>query len=164
MPVRSVKPFFESGGQLSEEERSQIHAEAAGVSEKARWEMEQRRQAQRSQEEEQDEKERRAKEEREERQEKEEREKKRPEEEEEEKNRQQERGRLERQKAEEEDQVREERMKRGQRTQHGEAQPKSVSLDSPMPNNIVSEIKVGLITHHQTYASHCPIDGLVFIP
>lgn len=144
VPDRSVKPAFESGRQLSEEERQQIHAEAAGVRDKARRELEQRRRAQ----EEEEEKMQREEEERRRRQEqdreKEEAERKRREEEEEEKRRQ-ERGRLERQKAEEEDQVGEERMRRGQRTQNGEVQPKSVSLDSPMPNNVVSDIKVGLI-------------------
>lgn len=153
VPDRSGKPAFESGGQLSEEERLQIHAEAASVRDKARRELEQRRRAQEEEEQQKrEEEERLRRQEHEREREKEEMERKRREEEEEEKRRQ-ERGRLERQKAEEEDQVGEERVRRGQRTQNGEAQPKSVSLDSPMPNNVVSDIKVRVITH-PTHISH----------
>uniref|UniRef100_A0AAY4DZY1 Ubiquitin carboxyl-terminal hydrolase n=1 Tax=Denticeps clupeoides TaxID=299321 RepID=A0AAY4DZY1_9TELE len=44
VPDRSVKPAFESQGLLSEEEKSQIHAETASLMEKARREMERRTQ------------------------------------------------------------------------------------------------------------------------
>ncbi|XP_062404817.1 ubiquitin carboxyl-terminal hydrolase 8 [Sardina pilchardus] len=154
MPDRSVKPAFESGGQLSEEERIQIHAEAAGVKDKARWELEQRRRAQEEEEaaaREEEERRRR-------RQEREEGERKRPEEDEEDEDKgRQERGRLERQKAEEDDQVGQERFRRGQK---GEAQPKSISLDSPMPNNVVSEIKREPLTRARSEEMGRTVPGL----
>ncbi|KAG5270624.1 hypothetical protein AALO_G00194750 [Alosa alosa] len=156
VPDRSVKPAFESGGQLSEEERIQIHAEAAGVKDKARWELEQRRRAQ-------EEEEAREEEERRRRQEQEEGERKTPEEEEEEEEEEkgrQERGRLERQRAEEDDQVGQERFRRGQRTQKGEGQLKSVSLDSPMPNNVVSEIKREPLTRARSEEMGRTVPGL----
>lgn len=137
VPNRSAKPPFSSNASLSQEEQSQIHSEAVAVMEKARQEQEKRNQLRRL-EEEQREKELK------ERQEREERERRRREEEE---KGHQEKKRLERQKAEEEEDKEnregEERARKGK--EHSSDTPtKSVSLDSPVPNHIVSEIKVSL--------------------
>uniref|UniRef100_A0AAY4DZU1 Ubiquitin carboxyl-terminal hydrolase 8 n=1 Tax=Denticeps clupeoides TaxID=299321 RepID=A0AAY4DZU1_9TELE len=136
VPDRSVKPAFESQGLLSEEEKSQIHAETASLMEKARREMERR-----TQEEEERMRQEKNMEQIEQQQLK--GEKKKEEEEQEEEKKQLDRRRLERQKAEEEDQrTGEENVKKGPKNQNAEMQPKSVSLDSPLPNTIVSEMKV----------------------
>uniref|UniRef100_A0AAY4DXZ2 Ubiquitin carboxyl-terminal hydrolase n=1 Tax=Denticeps clupeoides TaxID=299321 RepID=A0AAY4DXZ2_9TELE len=97
VPDRSVKPAFESQGLLSEEEKSQIHAETASLMEKARREMERR-----TQEEEERMRQEKNMEQIEQQQLK--GEKKKEEEEQEEEKKQLDRRRLERQKAEEEDQ------------------------------------------------------------
>lgn len=139
VPDRSTKPPFVSNSALSKEEQSQIHSEAVAVMEKARQEQEKRLQERRLEE-------RNAKEQKEkelkERLESEESEKRKKEEEE--KNHQ-EKKRLERQKAEEEEDKENktwnEKEKKG-KEQNSEAPSKSMSLDSPAPNHIVSEIKV----------------------
>lgn len=140
VPDRSVKPPFIANTSLSKEEQSQIHSEAVAVMEKARQEQEKRNQLRRAEEE------RREKEQKEkelkERQENEEHERKKKEEEE---KGHQEKKTLERQRAEEEDdkenKVWEEKEKRG-KEQNPDTPSKSMSLDSPAPNHIVSEIKV----------------------
>lgn len=133
VPNRSAKPAFSPNTSLSQEEQSQIHSEAVAVMKKARHEQETRNQQRRLEEEQ---RERELKE----RQEREERERRRREEEE---KGHQEKKRLERQKAEEEEdkENRDERARKGK--EHSSDTPtKSMSLDSPAPNHIVSEIKV----------------------
>lgn len=130
VPNRSAKPAFSPNTSLSQEEQSQIHSEAVAVMKKARHEQETRNQ-QRCLEEEKELRER---------QEHEERERRRREEEE---KGHQEKKRLERQKAEEEEdkENKHERARTGK--EHNSDTPtKSMSLDSPAPNHIVSEIKV----------------------
>lgn len=136
VPNRSAKPPFSPNTSLSQEEQSQIHSEAVAVMKKARHEQETRNQLRRL-EEEQKEKELK------ERQEREERERRRKEEEE---KGHQERKRLERQKAEEEEdkENKEERARKGKGKDNSDTPTKSVSLDSPAPNHIVSEIKVSV--------------------
>lgn len=137
VPNRSAKPSFNPNASLSKEEQSQIHSEAVAVMEKARQEQEKRTQERRL-EEEQREKEQKEKE----LKEREEKDKRKNEEEE---KRHQEKKRLERQKAEEEEdkenRVWEEKERRG-KEQNSDTPSKSMSLDSPAPNHIVSEIKV----------------------
>lgn len=140
VPDRSVKPSFIPNTSLSKEEQSQIHSEAVAVMEKARQEQEKRNQLRRSEEERQ-EKEQKEKELKE-RLEREERDGAKKEEEE---KGHQEKKKLERQKAEEEEDkengVCEEKERRG-KEQSSDTPSKSMSLDSPAPNHIVSEIKV----------------------
>lgn len=135
VPDRSVKPSFIPNTSLSKEEQSQIHSEAVAVMEKARQEQEKRIQERRLEEE-------RREKELKERLEREEREKRKIEEEE---KGHQDKKRLERQKAEEvEDKgkrVWEEKERKG-KEQNSDTPSKSMSLDSPAPNHIVSEIKV----------------------
>ncbi|XP_026175800.1 ubiquitin carboxyl-terminal hydrolase 8 isoform X2 [Mastacembelus armatus] len=139
VPDRSAKPPFMPNTSLSKEEQSQIHSEVVAVKEKARQEREKRIQ-ERQLEEERREKEQKEKELKE-RQEREESEMKKMEEEE--KNHQ-EKKRLERQKAEEqedkENRTQEEKERRG-KEQSTDTPSKSMSLDSPAPNQAVSEIK-----------------------
>lgn len=136
VPNRSAKPALNSNTSLSQEEQSQIHSEAVAVMKKARHEQETRNQLRRLEEEQREKelKERR------------EREKQERREREEEEKGHQERKRLERQKAEEEEEDKENRGERARRgKEHNSDTPtKSVSLDSPAPNHIVSEIKVSL--------------------
>lgn len=142
VPDRSVKPSFFPTASLSEEEQSQIHSEAVAVMEKARQEQEKRNQLRRS-EEEKREKEQKEKELKE-RLEKEEEDRRKKEEEE---KIHQEKKKLERQKAEEEEDENkawEEKEKRG-KEQSSDTPSKSMSLDSPAPDHIVSEIKVSLL-------------------
>uniref|UniRef100_A0A671XVV9 Ubiquitin carboxyl-terminal hydrolase 8 n=1 Tax=Sparus aurata TaxID=8175 RepID=A0A671XVV9_SPAAU len=116
VPDRSVKPSFPSNSSLSKEEQSQIHSEAVAVMEKAKLEQEKRNQ------------ERRLEEERREREQKEKELKERQ----------------EREEKEEEDKgnrVWEEKERRG-KEQSSDTPSKSMSLDSPAPNHIVSEMKV----------------------
>ncbi len=140
IPDRSVKPTFVPNTPLSKEEQSQIHSEAVAVMEKARQEQEKRNQERRL-EEEAREKERKEKELKE-KLEKEEHDKTKKEEEE---KGHQEKKKLERQKAEEEEdkenRVWEEKERKG-KEQSSDTPSKSMSLDSPAPNHIVSEIKV----------------------
>lgn len=135
VPDRSVKPSFPSNSSLSKEEQSQIHSEAVAVMEKAKLEQEKRNQ------------ERRLEEERREREQKEKelKERQEREESEEEEKGHQDKKKLERQKAEEEEdkgnRVWEEKERRG-KEQSSDTPSKSMSLDSPAPNHIVSEMKV----------------------
>lgn len=143
IPDRSVKPPFMPNTSLSKEEQSQIHSEAVAVMEKARQEQEKRIQERRL-EEERREKEQKEKEQKE-RLEREEHEKRKKEEEE---RGHQEKKKLERQKAEEEEDKEnrawEDKERRG-KEQNTDTPSKSMSLDSPAPNHIVSEIKVSLL-------------------
>lgn len=138
IPDRSVKPPFMPSNFLSKDEQNQIHSEVVAVIEKARQEQEKRLQERRLEEERQ-EKEQKEKELKE-KLEREESEKRKMEEE-----KRQEKKRLERQKAEEreekENKTWEEKEKRG-KEQNSDMPSKSMSLDSPAPNHIVSEIKV----------------------
>lgn len=140
VPDRSVKPPLIPSSSLSKEEQSQIHLEAVAGMEKAKQEQEKRMQERRLEEEkrEKEQKERELKE----RLEKEESEKKSKQEEE---KRHLERKRLERQKAEEEEDKEnktwDERERRGKES-NADTPSKSMSLDSPVPNHLVSEIKV----------------------
>ena len=139
IPDRSVKPSFILNTSLSKEEQSQIHSEAVAVMEKARQEQEKRIQERRL-EEEKREKEKREKELKE-RLEREESEKRKEEEE----RRHQEKKRLERQKAEEEEDKENRELEdkeRKRKEQNSDTPSKSMSLDSPAPNHVISEIKV----------------------
>lgn len=135
VPDRSVKPPFAPNASLSKEEQSQIHSEAVALMEKAKQEQEKRMQQRRLEEEKREE-------ESKERLEKEESEKRKKEEEE---RRHQEKKKLERQKAEDEEnkinKAWDEKDRRG-KEQNSDTPSKSMSLDSPAPNHIVSEIKV----------------------
>lgn len=155
VPDRSVKPSFTPNTSLSKEEQSQIHSEVVAVMEKARQEQEKRIQERRSEEE------RREKEQKEtelkERLERDDSEKRKKEEEE---KGHQEKKKLERQKAEEEEdrenRVCEEKERRG-KEQNSDTPSKSMSLDSPAPNHIVSEIKVSplfSVNHHYSLMFH----------
>ena len=140
VPDRTGKPALVPGTVLSKEEQSQIHSEAVAVMEKAKQEQEKRTQERRL-EEEKREKERKEREMKE-KLEREESEKRKMEEED---NRHQEKKKLERQKAEEEEDKEnrtwDEKERRG-KEHNSETPSKSMSLDSPAPNHIVSEIKV----------------------
>uniref|UniRef100_A0A6Q2Z392 Ubiquitin carboxyl-terminal hydrolase n=1 Tax=Esox lucius TaxID=8010 RepID=A0A6Q2Z392_ESOLU len=154
-PNRLVKPPFDPTTPLTDEERSQIHTEAAALMEKARREQEQRRE--RRAEEELRERELRESQEREERarSEKEMEQRRKQEEEEEEKS--QERKRLERQKAEEE--VKENRV--GEEREKRDDMPmKSASLDSPVPHRVVSEIKREPLTRARSEEMGRSVPGL----
>ncbi|KAJ7994594.1 hypothetical protein DPEC_G00251090 [Dallia pectoralis] len=145
-PNRSVKPPFDSSTQLTEEERNQIHTDAAALMEKARREQEQRRVRERD-----------AEEERKDNQEKEEEmEKRRKQEEEEETS--QEGIRLERPNAEEEEvkknRVGEDNMKKD------EPPMKSASLDSPVPHRVVSEMKREPLTRARSEEMGRSVPGL----
>lgn len=143
IPDRSVKPAFTPNTSLSKEEQSQIHSEAVAVMEKARQEQEKRNQLRRS-EEERREKEHKEKELKE-RLEKEEHDRRKKEDEE---KGHQEKKKLERQKAEEEEdkenRVWDEKEKKA-KEQSSDTPSKSMSLDSPAPNHVVSEIKVSTL-------------------
>uniref|UniRef100_A0A8D0AVK5 Ubiquitin carboxyl-terminal hydrolase 8 n=1 Tax=Sander lucioperca TaxID=283035 RepID=A0A8D0AVK5_SANLU len=138
VPDRSVKPPLIPNTSLSKEEQSQIHSEVVAAMEKARQEQEKRNQERRVEEE------RREKEQKE-RLEREQSEKRKKEEEE---NGLQEKKKQERQKAEEEgdkkNKLWDEKERRG-KEQSSDTPSKSMSLDSPAPNHLVSEIKVGPI-------------------
>lgn len=135
IPDRSAKPPLSSSNSLSKDEQQQIHSEVVAVMEKAKQEQEKRHQERRLEEE------RREKEQERELREKQESEKRTKEEEE----RRQEKKKLERQTAEEEDdkenKVWDERERKA-KEQNPDTPSKSISLDSPVPNHIVSEIKV----------------------
>nr|XP_057944581.1 ubiquitin carboxyl-terminal hydrolase 8 isoform X2 [Doryrhamphus excisus] len=150
VPDRSAKPAFNIS--LSEEDESRMHSEVVASKEKARQEQEKRVQ------EHQQEEERRDKELKE-RLEKEALDKKKKEEEE---NRHQEKKRLERQKAEEEEdkenQVWEDKD-RG-REQNSDAPTKSMSLDAPSHNHVVSEIKREPLTRARSEEMGRSVPGL----
>lgn len=159
IPDRSAKPSFTPNTGLSKEEQSQIHSEAVAVMEKAKQEQEKRNQERRL-EEERREKEQKDKELKE-RLEREESEKRKKEEEE---KRHQDKKRLERQKAEEEEEdkenkVRNEKERRG-KEQNSDTPSKSMSLDSPAPNHIVSEIKREPLTRARSEEMGRSVPGL----
>nr|XP_043886134.1 ubiquitin carboxyl-terminal hydrolase 8 [Solea senegalensis] len=151
-PDRSVKPSLALNASLSKEEQSRIHSEAAAVTEKAKQEQERRMQERR--EKEQKEGELKEKLEREEVE-------KRKKEEEDVKH--QDKKRLERQKAEDEEdkenRVWDEKERRG-KDQNSDTPSKSMSLDSPAPNHIVSEIKREPLTRARSEEMGRSIPGL----
>ncbi|XP_031584712.1 ubiquitin carboxyl-terminal hydrolase 8 [Oreochromis aureus] len=153
VPDRSVKPPFASNASLSKEEQSQIHSEAVALMEKAKQEQEKRMQQRRLEEEKRDK-------ESKERLEKEESEKRRKEEEE---RRHQEKKKLERQKAEDEEnkinKAWDEKDRRG-KEQNSDTPSKSMSLDSPAPNHIVSEIKREPLTRARSEEMGRSVPGL----
>ncbi|XP_043990240.1 ubiquitin carboxyl-terminal hydrolase 8 isoform X1 [Gambusia affinis] len=150
IPDRSAKPPLSSGGSLSKDEQQQIHSEAVAVMEKAKQEQEKRNQERRLEEE------RREKEQKE----REESEKRKKEEEE---KRHQEKKRLERQTAEEEEdkekKVWDDRERKG-KEQNPDTPSKSMSLDSPAPNHIVSEIKREPLTRARSEEMGRSVPGL----
>ncbi|XP_051235178.1 ubiquitin carboxyl-terminal hydrolase 8 isoform X1 [Dicentrarchus labrax] len=143
VPDRSVKPPYTSNTSLSKEEQSEIHSEAVALMEKARQEQEKRTQDRRLEEE---------------RREKEQKELK-----EEEDKGHQDKKRLERQKAEEEEdkenRVWEEKERKG-KEQNSDTPSKSMSLDSPAPNHIVSEIKREPLTRARSEEMGRSVPGL----
>ncbi|XP_071345129.1 ubiquitin carboxyl-terminal hydrolase 8 [Trachinotus anak] len=158
VPDRSAKPAFIPNTSLSKEEQSQIHSEAVAVMEKAKQEQEKRNRERRLEEErrEREQKEKELKE----RLEREESEKRKKEEEE---IRRLEKKRLERQKAEEEEDKEnrawEEKERRG-KEQNSDTPSKSMSLDSPAPNHIVSEIKREPLTRARSEEMGRSVPGL----
>ncbi|KAF1392636.1 hypothetical protein PFLUV_G00030130 [Perca fluviatilis] len=153
VPDRSVKPPLVSNTSLSKEEQSQIHSEVVAGMEKARQEQEKRIQERRVEEE------RREKEQKE-RLEREQSEKRKKEEEE---NGLQEKKKLERQKAEEEgdkkNKLWDEKERRG-KEQSSDTPSKSMSLDSPAPNHLVSEIKREPLTRARSEEMGRSVPGL----
>ncbi|KAM4592801.1 ubiquitin carboxyl-terminal hydrolase 8 [Odontesthes bonariensis] len=158
VPDRSAKPPLVPGTVLSKEEQSQIHSEAVAVMEKAKQEQEKRTQERRL-EEEKREKERKEREMKE-KLEREESEKRKLEEED---NRHQDKRKLERQKAEEEEDKEnrtcDEKERRG-KEHNSETPSKSMSLDSPAPNHIVSEIKREPLTRARSEEMGRSVPGL----
>uniref|UniRef100_A0A3B4G0D4 Ubiquitin carboxyl-terminal hydrolase 8 n=1 Tax=Pundamilia nyererei TaxID=303518 RepID=A0A3B4G0D4_9CICH len=151
VPDRSVKPPFAPNASLSKEEQSQIHSEAVALMEKAKQEQEKRMQQRRLEEEKQESKERLEKEESERRKK------------EEEERRHQEKKKLERQKAEDEEnkinKAWDEKDRRG-KEQNSDTPSKSMSLDSPAPNHIVSEIKREPLTRARSEEMGRSVPGL----
>lgn len=139
VPDRSVKPPLNASTPLSKEEQSQIHSEVLAMREKAKQEQEKRIQERRT-EDERREKEQQEKELRE-RLEREESDKKKKKQDEDKKH--QDKKKLERQEAEEEEDKENKSCddRRG-KDPNSDTPSKSMSLDSPAPNHIVSEIKV----------------------
>uniref|UniRef100_A0AAQ5XS54 Ubiquitin carboxyl-terminal hydrolase n=1 Tax=Amphiprion ocellaris TaxID=80972 RepID=A0AAQ5XS54_AMPOC len=133
IPDRSAKPSFTPNTGLSKEEQSQIHSEAVALMEKARQEQEKRNQERRLEDE------RREKEQRD----KELKERQKAEEEEEDK----------------ENKVRNEKERRG-KEQNSDTPSKSMSLDSPAPNHIVSEIKREPLTRARSEEMGRSVPGL----
>ncbi|KAG9352241.1 hypothetical protein JZ751_020654 [Albula glossodonta] len=139
VPDRSIKPHFDPSGSLTEEEKSQIHAETAQQMDRAKRELEQRkrekekeRQAQEEERKEAERREQRSKEERERR----EREQKEEEQEKKELGRQN-----SEKKEEQENKQGDEKEKKNQVDPGDEGLGKSESIDSSVPNNGVSELK-----------------------
>ncbi|XP_031162148.1 ubiquitin carboxyl-terminal hydrolase 8 isoform X2 [Sander lucioperca] len=153
VPDRSVKPPLIPNTSLSKEEQSQIHSEVVAAMEKARQEQEKRNQERRVEEE------RREKEQKE-RLEREQSEKRKKEEEE---NGLQEKKKQERQKAEEEgdkkNKLWDEKERRG-KEQSSDTPSKSMSLDSPAPNHLVSEIKREPLTRARSEEMGRSVPGL----
>ncbi|XP_047219609.1 ubiquitin carboxyl-terminal hydrolase 8 [Girardinichthys multiradiatus] len=155
VPDRSAKPPLSSNNSLSKDEQQQIHSEAVAVMERARQEQEKRNQ------------ERRMEEERQEKEQKErvlrEREESERRKKEEEEKRHQEKKRLERQRAEEEEdkenKVWDER-ERKVKEQNPDTPSKSMSLDSPVPNHILSEIKREPLTRARSEEMGRSVPGL----
>ena len=131
VPDRTGKPPFMPNNALSKEEQSQIHSEVVAVMEKAKQEQEKRTQVRRLEEE------RREKEQKE--KELKEREESETMKKEEDETKHQEKKKLERQKAEEEE---DKENRTWGREPNSDTPSKSMSLDSPAPNHLVSEIKV----------------------
>ncbi|KAM9366521.1 ubiquitin carboxyl-terminal hydrolase 8 [Symphorus nematophorus] len=160
VPDRSVKPSFNTISSLSKEEQSQIHSEAVAMMEKARQEQEKRNQERRLEEERREKEQKEKEKELKERLEREEYDRRKKEEEE---KGHQEKKRLERQKAEEEEdkenRVWEEKERRG-KEQSSDTPPKSMSLDSPAPNHIVSEIKREPLTRARSEEMGRSVPGL----
>ncbi|XP_034732113.1 ubiquitin carboxyl-terminal hydrolase 8 isoform X1 [Etheostoma cragini] len=152
VPDRSVKPPLIPSTSLSKEEQSQIHSDVVAGMEKARQEQEKRIQERRVDEE------RREKEQKE-RLEREQSEKKKEEQE----NGLQEKKKLERQKAEEEgdkkNKLWNEKERRG-KEQSSDTPSKSMSLDSPAPNHLVSEIKREPLTRARSEEMGRSVPGL----
>ncbi|XP_036399789.1 ubiquitin carboxyl-terminal hydrolase 8 isoform X1 [Megalops cyprinoides] len=166
VPDRSVKPHFAPKGSLTEEERSQIHAEAGNLMERAKREQELRRkERERQAQEEEERKERERQEQRaeEERQRKEESERKRKEEEEEaerekerERERERERKRQEAEKEEQERKAAEEKEKSEQGAPTAGAQAKN----APAPNSVVNDIKRDPLTRARSEEMGRTVPGL----
>ncbi|XP_037552899.1 ubiquitin carboxyl-terminal hydrolase 8 isoform X2 [Nematolebias whitei] len=148
IPDRSVKPAFSPNAALSKDEQKQIHSEVVAMKEKARQEQEKRNQERRL-EEEQKEKETR------ERLEKEESERRKEDEE----KKHQEKRRLERQRAEEEED-KENRVWDERERPSSDIPSKSMSLDSPAPNRIISEIKREPLTRARSEEMGRSVPGL----
>ncbi|XP_077419987.1 ubiquitin carboxyl-terminal hydrolase 8 isoform X1 [Vanacampus margaritifer] len=150
VPDRSAKPAFTTS--LSDEEQSRIHSEAVASMEKARQEKEKR--IQERLEEDKRKKDLKA------RLEKEQIDKIKKDEED---KGHQDKKRLERQKAEEEDdkdtQGRKEKENKG-REQNSEAPSKSMSLDSPAPNLIITEVKREPLTRARSEEMGRSVPGL----
>uniref|UniRef100_A0AAX7VRH5 Ubiquitin carboxyl-terminal hydrolase n=1 Tax=Astatotilapia calliptera TaxID=8154 RepID=A0AAX7VRH5_ASTCA len=130
VPDRSVKPPFAPNASLSKEEQSQIHSEAVALMEKAKQEQEKRIEKRKKEEEER---------------------------------RHQEKKKLERQKAEDEEnkinKAWDEKDRRG-KEQNSDTPSKSMSLDSPAPNHIVSEIKREPLTRARSEEMGRSVPGL----
>lgn len=145
VPDRSVKPSYSPNSTLTKEELSQIHLETLANMEKAKQEQEKRLH------------ERRLEEEKQERLERENSDKRKNEEEEKKQKR------LERQKAEEEEdkenKMYEDRDRRGKES-NTDTPSKSMSLDSPAPNHIVSEIKREPLTRARSEEMGRSVPGL----
>ncbi|XP_051919674.1 ubiquitin carboxyl-terminal hydrolase 8 [Hippocampus zosterae] len=146
VPDRSAKPAFTTT--LSEEEQSQIHLEAVASMEKARQEKEKRIQERLLEED-------RRRKELKERQVKEQSDKKKKDEVD---KGHQDKKRLERQKAEEEEDKENHGCKG--REQIPEAPSKSMSLDSPAPNLIISEVKREPLTRARSEEMGRSVPGL----
>ncbi|XP_015231086.1 PREDICTED: ubiquitin carboxyl-terminal hydrolase 8 [Cyprinodon variegatus] len=155
IPDRSAKPPLIPSNSLSKDEQQQIHSEAVAVMEKARKEQEKRNQERRLEEERQ-EKELKEKE----LKEREESERRKKEDEE---KRHQEKKKLERQKAEEEEDKENKVCNDGERRgkeQNPDTPSKSMSLDSPAPNHIVTEIKREPLTRARSEEMGRSVPGL----
>uniref|UniRef100_A0A3Q2QFQ7 Ubiquitin carboxyl-terminal hydrolase 8 n=1 Tax=Fundulus heteroclitus TaxID=8078 RepID=A0A3Q2QFQ7_FUNHE len=152
IPDRAAKPPLSAGNSLSKDEQQQIHSEVVAAREKARQEQDRRNQ------------ERRSEEERREKEQKEREESERRRKEEEEEKRHQEKKRLERQKAAEEEEDKENKVwddgERRGKEQNPDTPSKSMSLDSPAPNHIVSEIKREPLTRARSEEMGRSVPGL----
>ncbi|KAJ8340400.1 hypothetical protein SKAU_G00350330 [Synaphobranchus kaupii] len=144
VPDRSIKPHFDSTGTLTEQEKSQIHAETTQQMERAKQEQEQRRREREKERQAQDEERKEA--ERQEQRAKEEkvlRERDQKEEEQEKKG-------LERQDSEKtgehENKRGEEKETTSEREPGVNMQSKNTCLDSPAPSNAVCELKPDSLT------------------
>ncbi|KAI1889693.1 hypothetical protein AGOR_G00165580 [Albula goreensis] len=142
VPDRSIKPHFDPSGSLTEEEKSQIHAETAQQMDRAKRELEQRKREKEKERQAQEEERKEA--ERREQCSKEERERREREQKEEE----QEKKELGRQnsekKEEQENKQGDEKEKKNQVDPGVEGLGKNESIDSSVPNNTVSELKARL--------------------
>ncbi|XP_062266019.1 ubiquitin carboxyl-terminal hydrolase 8 isoform X1 [Platichthys flesus] len=149
VPDRTVKPSFMPNNSLSKEEQSQIHSDVVAVMEKAKQEQEKRNQVRRLEEE------RREKEQKE--KELKEREESETMKKEEDETKHQEKKKLERQKAEEEE---DKENRTWAKEPNSDTPSKSMSLDSPAPNHLVSEIKRELLTRARSEEMGRSVPGL----